>query len=96
MSASKKELIKITYNSPGACPPIYVAGSFTVPEWQPQLLEHRIRKDVSNGSLPEYEFFKFFRIGVGTWQYKFRLGSTDDWWACDEHQGIGLKKRLYS
>ena len=79
--------MEITYSSPGACPSVYVAASFTHPAWQPQELGYRTRENVSNDSSYEYEFFKRFHVGVGAWQYKFRLG-TGDWWACDERHEI--------
>lgn len=78
--------ITITYKHPGARPPVYVAGSFTAPAWEPQELK---AVPVSEGDDPEYVFSKQFDVAVGDWQYKFRLGEGD-WWACDENTDISL------
>ncbi|MCJ1248007.1 hypothetical protein MMC30_005222 [Trapelia coarctata] len=86
MSASSKQLVRITYTSPGIQPPVFVAGAFTDPPWQPCEMEH-----VRPASYPStdlegkavYSFFKEFNVTEGRWQYKFRLG-PGDWWACDE------------
>lgn len=90
-SSSETSVVEITYSSPGARPPVYVAASFTLPAWQPEELGYRIRKNASNKSSYKYEFFKSFHVSVGTWQYKFRLG-TGDWWACDEQHEIGTTR----
>lgn len=82
--------IKITFDSPGACPPVYVAGSFTVREWHPQELNYSVneRKDNKTSEQPSYTFFRTFDVPVGTFQYKFRLG-IGDWWVCDSNGEIG-------
>ncbi|KAA6413704.1 MAG: hypothetical protein FRX48_02065 [Lasallia pustulata] len=80
--------ITITYKHPGARPPVYVAGSFTAPAWEPQELK---AVPVSEGDDPEYVFSKQFDVAVGDWQYKFRLGEGD-WWACDENTDITTDK----
>lgn len=83
--------VKITFASPGAYPPVYVAGSFTVPHWQPQELELSIGncgKNDANGQT-RYVFHRTFEIPEGTFQYKFRLGHEGDWWVCDSNEEIG-------
>lgn len=74
--------VQITFRSPGARPPVYVAGSFTVPEWQPHELDYsQIRTS--------YTFSREFDVPAGTFQYKFRLGHRGDWWVCDSTEKIG-------
>lgn len=63
----------ITYQKPGTKPPIYVAGTFSDPEWQLEEMEyivdadgeHVFRKEVQGepGSKIHYKF----RIGDGNW-----------------------------
>lgn len=83
--------VTITFDSPGACPPVYVAGSFTVPEWQPHELEYSIvrREGDDTHDKPSYTFFRTFNIPEGTFQYKFRLGHKGDWWVCNRNEEIG-------
>lgn len=94
VTTSDKRFVTITYKHSGARPPVYVAGSFTVPAWEPQELEavpvpegDSISHIISNGA--EYVFSRQFQIAVGDWQYKFRLGDGD-WWVCDEAADISL------
>ena len=91
MSSSPKQLVKITYSSPDIQPPVYVAGAFTDPPWQP--CEMKCVKPVQDPNVdpqakPDYTFSKEFEVTGGRWQYKFRLG-PGDWWVCDEAAEIG-------
>ena len=91
MSASPRQRVRITYTSPGIQPPVFVAGAFTDPPWQPCEMEQV--KPLPDATIdPEgkadYSFFKEFNVPKGSWQYKFRLG-PGDWWACDETAEIG-------
>ncbi len=83
--------VNITFDSPGACPPVYVAGSFTVPEWQPQELNCSINESDEDkvAEHPSYTFSRTFDVPVGTFQYKFRLGHGD-WWVCDGNEVVGM------
>lgn len=92
MSGSLKiQNIQISYVSTGAQPPIFVAGSFTDPPWQPQELDYVLEQpdstDIQSGT-SQYRFAKNVQVGEGRWQYKFRLG-LGDWWVCDEHTEKG-------
>lgn len=74
----KSVSVTIRYEHPGAQPPIYLAGSFSQPEWQPQEMEHTAKGD------NEYEFRKDVRVEEGKeYQYKFRIGEGH-WWTLDE------------
>jgi len=91
MSASSKQRVRITYTSPDIQPPVFVAGAFTEPPWQPCEMEQVKPTSVpitEPGGKPDYNFFKEFNVTEGRWQYKFRLG-PGDWWACDETAEIG-------
>lgn len=69
--------VVITYHKPGTRPPIYVAGTFSDPPWQPLEMEHTMRED------GEHEFKKEVYGEAGsTIQYKFRVGEGD-WWVLD-------------
>lgn len=74
--------VTITYERQGTTPPIFVAGSFTEPAWQPVELDHqKVDK--------EYIFSKAFEITPGLHQYKFRVGQGD-WWVCDDTKDRGV------
>ncbi|KZF21482.1 hypothetical protein L228DRAFT_239456 [Xylona heveae TC161] len=76
-------MVKITFVHPGTQPPVFVAGSFTTPPWEPQEMQYtQLQSDAAQGPT-EYRFHKDVDIPVGEWQYKFRIGHGD-WWALDE------------
>ncbi|CAJ2510030.1 Uu.00g059300.m01.CDS01 [Anthostomella pinea] len=73
---ASRDLVTLTYHKPGTQPPIYVAGSFSDPSWQPIEMDY----DAKNG---EYFFTKGVEVGRGIdVHYKFRIGHGD-WWALD-------------
>ncbi|KXX79451.1 hypothetical protein MMYC01_203729 [Madurella mycetomatis] len=66
--------VVINYYKPGTRPPIFVAGTFSDPPWQPQEMEHTARED------GEHDFKKEVYGEPGSKiQYKFRIGDGD-WW----------------
>ncbi|KAF4624681.1 hypothetical protein G7Y89_g13487 [Cudoniella acicularis] len=70
--------VTVRYAKPGAQPPIYLAGSFSDPAWQPQEMEYTAIAD------NEYEYRKDVQVEHGKeYQYKFRMG-TGDWWILNE------------
>ncbi|KAI8959413.1 hypothetical protein F5Y11DRAFT_359276 [Daldinia sp. FL1419] len=78
----KKVPITFTYKEKGTNPPVYVAGSFSNPPWEPQEMEVAI--DQLGGHL----FTKQVMVDDGTEiQYKFRIG-PGDWWVLDETADI--------
>ncbi|KUJ19516.1 uncharacterized protein LY89DRAFT_731911 [Mollisia scopiformis] len=91
--ASQTITVTVKYSKPGTQPPIYLAGSFSDPEWQPQ--EMQFTTDENN----EHEFHKKVDIEEGKeYQYKFRLG-PGDWWTLNEDSptvtdDIGNKNNL--
>ena len=74
--------VTITFSSPEAQPPIFVAGDFTEPLWAPELMDFEDGK----GGVPVFK--KSFHVPAGRYQYKFRLGAGD-WWACDDKAKTG-------
>ena len=85
--------VTISFVSPGARPPVYVAGSFTVPEWQAHELGHLVLEhDTTIGDdRISYVFRRTFDVPQGTYQYKYRLGHEGDWWVCDDSVETGTK-----
>ncbi|EFQ28439.1 hypothetical protein CGRA01v4_07409 [Colletotrichum graminicola] len=70
--------VTITYKKPGTQPPIFVAGSFSDPQWQPQEMQF-ITEDGG-----EHTFHKNIEVPPGSQiQYKFRVG-LGDWWVLNE------------
>jgi ATP-dependent RNA helicase MRH4 len=76
--APSKIPFTISYSKFGTKPPIFVAGTFTDPEWTPQEMQY------THGSDGELMFTAEAFIQPDTdYQYKFRLGNGD-WWVLDE------------
>ena len=84
-------LVEIRFVSQGAQPPIYVAGSFTQPEWQPYELNCSVVETdgTTSTSGTSFIFHRTFDLPQGTYQYKFRLGHGGEWWVCDYGTDIG-------
>ncbi|KAI9723428.1 MAG: hypothetical protein M1812_001312 [Candelaria pacifica] len=88
ISSPRKYAVTINYTHPGTQPPIYVAGTFTTPPWEPHELHHTAIKSEGRGIQDrEYEFHKEFEVEKGRWQYKLRAG-LGDWWMLDEQAVI--------
>jgi hypothetical protein len=80
--------VVISYRKTGTRPPVYVAGSFSSPQWQPQEMEYSTEED------GEHTFRKEIRMEPESKaQYKFRLG-PGDWWALDESAPSGKIRHL--
>ena len=76
--------ITIAYRAPGIQPPLFVAGSFSHPQWVPQEM------DYTTGEDGEFNFSKAFDVEPNAKiQYKFRVG-PGDWWVLDEGAPIGI------
>src|SRR4051794_38211993 len=81
--APKTVSVSVKYSKPGTQPPIYLAGSFSEPAWEPQEMQYTT--DASN----EHEFFKEVDVEQGKeYQYKFRIG-PGDWWILNEDSPTG-------
>lgn len=76
--ADTKVPLTITYRSPQTQPPLFVAGTFSHPQWVPQEMEYTTGED------GEFTFSKAFYVEPKSKiQYKFRVG-PGDWWVLDE------------
>ncbi|KAI1816209.1 hypothetical protein GGS20DRAFT_539356 [Poronia punctata] len=75
--SSRKIPVTFTFLKKGVAPPLFVAGNFSDPPWQPFEMKG---SEYENG---EYIFTKnIMAIELPEIQYKFRLGSGD-WWTVD-------------
>ncbi|KAI1502766.1 hypothetical protein F5X99DRAFT_378410 [Biscogniauxia marginata] len=75
--ASSKVPVTFTFQKDGTQPPVYIAGSFSDPSWQPQEM------DASMDQQGEYIFTKEIEASEASEiQYKYRIGSGD-WWTID-------------
>jgi len=80
--------VTIKYFKPGTQPPIYIAGTFSQPEWQPEEMDYSVNGDNEN------EFHKDVKVEAGKeYQYKFRIG-PGDWWILNEDALVGMYKYL--
>ncbi|OHE92002.1 hypothetical protein CORC01_12693 [Colletotrichum orchidophilum] len=74
--------VTITYRQPGTQPPIFVAGSFSNPKWEPQEM------DFTTGDGGEHTFYKNIEVRPSSQiQYKFRVGQGD-WWVLNEDAAV--------
>jgi hypothetical protein len=81
--SSKKVSVNITYTRSGAQPPIFLAGSFSDPKWEPQEMEYTTDEN------RDYHFHKEVEVDEGgSYQYKFRIGAGD-WWELNEQAPTG-------
>ena len=82
--ASSKIHNTITYVNPGTQPPLYLAGSFSDPQWELQEMDFTQKDD------GDYQFYKEIVAESGReYQYKFRIG-PGDWWVLDESAPVGM------
>jgi len=85
--------VRITYAHPGSVPPVYLAGSFTTPPWEPQEMQYTKLQskeaESGEGGQPEYEFCKELDVREGQWQYNFRVGQGD-LWVLDRNAPTGI------
>lgn len=61
--------------------PIYVAGTFSDPAWEPfELIPKPLDSDLDSGKTSAgYVFSRDFEVPEGKYQYKFREGKEGDW-----------------
>jgi len=80
---SAKVTAKITYSKSGTQPPVYLAGTFSTPAWEPMEMEYTTEGE-------EHEFFKEVLVDQNEeYQYKFRIG-LGDWWVLNEEAPTGM------
>ncbi|KXJ94498.1 hypothetical protein Micbo1qcDRAFT_193650 [Microdochium bolleyi] len=80
--ATRQAMANFTYQKPGTQPPVYIAGTFSDPPWQPHEMEAAQNDD------GEYLFTKSWPVEGGVdVQYKFRIGSGD-WWVLNDDEDV--------
>ena len=80
--ATQKSVVSITFSKPGVYPPVYLAGSFSDPAWQPILMQFTVGQD------NEHHFNAEVSVEEGrSYQYKFRVGEGD--WRLNEDSPAG-------
>jgi hypothetical protein len=83
--ASKTVSVTVKLSKQGIQPPIFLAGSFSDPAWQPQEMQH------ATNETGDYEFHKEVEVEQGKeYQYKFRIGEQGDWWVLNEESPTGM------
>ncbi|KAK7754222.1 hypothetical protein SLS62_003799 [Diatrype stigma] len=71
--------VRFTYQKDDTVPPVYVAGTFSDPAWQP------FEMDVTQNENGQNIFSKVIDVSdASDIQYKFRIGSGN-WWLCNEN-----------
>lgn len=82
--APKSVSVTVKFSKPGTQPPLFLAGSFSEPAWQPQEMQY------TTNEAGEHEFYKEVQVEEGTaYQYKFRVGEGD-WWMLNEDSPTGM------
>lgn len=82
--AESKVPFHITYRKTGTSPPIYIAGSFSDPQWQLQEMDHGIDGD------GEHTFKAQLMVEPEKeYQFKLRIGEGD-WWILSDNYPIGM------
>lgn len=93
MALTNGETVTISIRRPTETPAIYVAGTFSNPEWEPLELSAKPveRKDADgNSTTTEYLFSREVELPEGQYQYRFREGSDGPWFH-DEDAKHGTK-----
>lgn len=101
MTGTVKCPVTIAIRRPSKTPAVFVAACFTEPAWEPVELTPKLvsSKDASatedsSTQAEEYEFSRQFELLEGKFQYKFRLGTDEGTWFCDEAVETGKLNSL--
>lgn len=89
-----KTTITLAIRRPSKTPPVSLVASFTEPAWKPIELDATplLAKDPNESADSEdseYEFSGEFEVPEGSHRYRFRLGSEEDDWVCNEDVNTG-------
>lgn len=83
MVESITETVTISVRRPTDTPTIFVAGTFSEPQWEPLELNVKtieVESELDPGLYStEYLFFRDFKLAPGQYQYRFREGATGSW-----------------
>ncbi|RSL44545.1 hypothetical protein CEP51_016207 [Fusarium floridanum] len=86
---SPKITSTITYRKPGTAPPIFLAGSFSDPQWELQEMEYTTGED------GEHTFRSKVTVEAHQdYQFKLRIGHGD-WWVLAENYPTGELHRIH-
>ncbi len=77
--------VTITFRRAGTVPPLFLAGSFSDPPWEPREMDYTADEHGERTFKAE-----IYAKGGSTIQYKFRAG-TGDWWVLDEDAPSGTE-----
>lgn len=82
--SDSKVTITISNRAPGIQPPVYVAGSYSNPEWVPEPMEYTTSDE------GVHTFTKTLQVEPESKiVYKFRVGEGD-WWLLNEDAPTGM------
>lgn len=84
MVNNRKIPVTITHRAQGIQPPLFVAGTFSDPQWVPHEMECAAENDGVNVFSQRLEVEPESKI-----QYKFRVGHGD-WWMLNEDAPTGM------
>lgn len=84
--ADSKVSVTITRKANGVQPPLFVAGTFSNPQWVPQPMDYVTDDDGEPAFSRTFEVEPDSKI-----QYKFRVGEGD-WWVLNDDAPTGMCK----
>lgn len=88
MATTKRVQTTIEYKQSDFQPPLYIAGSFSDPQWQPQEMQ-------CSANDHKFDFTAHIEVDEGKhYEYKFRVG-PGDWWVLDEGGVVGEFPSVY-
>ncbi|POR34082.1 Uncharacterized protein TPAR_05685 [Tolypocladium paradoxum] len=87
MATPAAALVTISFRRPGLQPPVFVAGSFSDPAWQPRQMQC-----LADGT-GENHFTAQVSVRPGQeYRFKFKVGDSSDW-LLDEHSSIATDEQ---
>lgn len=83
--ATSKTAVLVNYKKAGTQPPIFVAGTFSEPSWQPQEMTYTTDLD------GEHSFSSEVMVEPGKeHQFKIKVGHGE-WWVLSENHPVGMQ-----
>ncbi|PNY26612.1 Uncharacterized protein TCAP_03464 [Tolypocladium capitatum] len=87
MATPAAALVTLSFRRPGVQPPVFVAGSFSDPAWQPRQM-HCLEDGTG-----ENHFTAQVSVHAGReYRFKFKVGESNDW-VLDEHGSIATDEQ---
>lgn len=84
---NRKVPVSITFQTRDIQPPLFVAGTFSDPQWVPHEMECAAGSDGENIFTQKLEVEPESKL-----QYKFRVGHGD-WWLLNEDSPTGMSRK---